>query len=101
MYNTAAVIDADGEYLGKYRKNHIPHTTGFWEKFFFKRTLMENEKYFQCIFPYILSCLFGPRMVESCNTNVISALDYKALERPATWMKPSFSNGFFCFFLIF
>ena len=51
---------------------------------------MENEKYFQCIFPYILSCLFGPRMVEACNTNVISALDYKALERP---MKPSFSNG--------
>src|SRR5215510_14436924 len=24
-YNTAAVIDADGKYLGKYRKNHIPH----------------------------------------------------------------------------
>jgi beta-ureidopropionase len=36
LYNTAAVIDADGEYLGKYRKNHIPHTNGFWEKFFFK-----------------------------------------------------------------
>ncbi len=36
LYNTAAVIDADGEYLGKYRKNHIPHTSGFWEKFFFK-----------------------------------------------------------------
>jgi beta-ureidopropionase len=35
-YNTAAVIDADGTYLGKYRKNHIPHTGGFWEKFFFK-----------------------------------------------------------------
>src|ERR1700752_1408340 len=35
-YNTAAVIDADGSYLGKYRKNHIPHTSGFWEKFFFK-----------------------------------------------------------------
>jgi len=35
-YNTAAVIDADGTYLGKYRKNHIPHTSGFWEKFFFK-----------------------------------------------------------------
>jgi beta-ureidopropionase len=34
LYNTAAVIDADGEYLGKYRKNHIPHTNGFWEKFF-------------------------------------------------------------------
>ena len=36
-YNTAAVIDADGAYLGKYRKNHIPHTApGFWEKFYFK-----------------------------------------------------------------
>lgn len=36
LYNTAAVIDADGGYLGKYRKNHIPHTSGFWEKYFFK-----------------------------------------------------------------
>ena len=35
-YNTAAVIDADGQYLGKYRKNHIPHTNGFWEKYYFK-----------------------------------------------------------------
>ncbi len=36
LYNTAAVIDADGTYLGKYRKNHIPQISGFWEKFFFK-----------------------------------------------------------------
>lgn len=36
LYNTAVVIDADGTILGKYRKNHIPHTAGFWEKFFFK-----------------------------------------------------------------
>ena len=35
-YNTAAVIDADGTYLGKYRKQHIPQTSGFWEKYFFK-----------------------------------------------------------------
>jgi beta-ureidopropionase len=35
-YNTAAVVDADGTYLGKYRKTHIPQTNGFWEKFFFK-----------------------------------------------------------------
>jgi N-carbamoylputrescine amidase len=36
-YNTAAVIDADGAYLGKFRKVHIPHTwPGFWEKFYFK-----------------------------------------------------------------
>jgi N-carbamoylputrescine amidase len=36
LYNTAAVIDADGTYLGKYRKNHIPHVKGFWEKFYFR-----------------------------------------------------------------
>lgn len=35
-YNTAAVVDSDGTYLGKYRKTHIPHTSGFWEKYFFK-----------------------------------------------------------------
>ncbi|WP_438447606.1 nitrilase-related carbon-nitrogen hydrolase [Gorillibacterium sp. sgz5001074] len=41
-YNTAAVIDADGSYLGKYRKHHIPHVgaggngCGFWEKYYFK-----------------------------------------------------------------
>jgi len=41
-YNTAAVIDADGTYLGKYRKHHLPHvqagpaTCGFWEKYYFK-----------------------------------------------------------------
>ena len=35
-YNTAAVIDADGRFLGKYRKNHIPQVAGFWEKFFFR-----------------------------------------------------------------
>lgn len=42
-YNTSAVIDADGKYLGKYRKTHIPHvqagenpSTGFWEKYYFK-----------------------------------------------------------------
>ena len=36
-YNTAAVIDADGKYLGKYRKTHIPQVApGFWEKYYFK-----------------------------------------------------------------
>ena len=36
-YNSAAVIDADGRYLGKYRKMHIPHCEpGFWEKFYFR-----------------------------------------------------------------
>lgn len=36
-YNAAAVIDADGTYLGKYRKTHIPQVDpGFWEKFYFR-----------------------------------------------------------------
>ncbi|MBT8250052.1 MAG: acyltransferase [Acidimicrobiia bacterium] len=35
-YNTAAVIDSDGTYLGKYRKTHIPQVKGFWEKFYFR-----------------------------------------------------------------
>lgn len=36
LYNTAAVIDSDGSYLGKYRKHHIPHLPKFWEKFYFR-----------------------------------------------------------------
>ena len=36
-YNTAAVIDADGSYLGKFRKMHLPDLEpGFWEKFYFR-----------------------------------------------------------------
>jgi beta-ureidopropionase len=35
-YNTAAVIDADGALLGKYRKHHLPNLPGFWEKFYFR-----------------------------------------------------------------
>ncbi len=35
IFNTAVVIDADGTYLGKYRKNHIPDDPGFYEKFYF------------------------------------------------------------------
>ena len=36
LYNTAAVVNADGAYLGKYRKHHIPQVKGFWEKFYFR-----------------------------------------------------------------
>jgi beta-ureidopropionase len=36
LYNTAAVIDSDGSYLGKYRKHHIPNLPQFWEKFYFR-----------------------------------------------------------------
>lgn len=34
-HNTAAVLDADGTYLGKYRKMHIPDDPGYYEKFYF------------------------------------------------------------------
>jgi len=34
-HNTTAVIDADGQYLGKYRKMHIPDDPGYYEKFYF------------------------------------------------------------------
>jgi N-carbamoylputrescine amidase len=34
-HNTTAVLDADGAYLGKYRKMHIPDDPGFYEKFYF------------------------------------------------------------------
>jgi len=34
-HNTAAVLDADGSYLGKYRKMHIPDDPQFYEKFYF------------------------------------------------------------------
>jgi N-carbamoylputrescine amidase len=36
FYNTAAVIENDGSYLGKYRKTHIPQVKGFWEKYYFR-----------------------------------------------------------------
>jgi N-carbamoylputrescine amidase len=34
-HNTTAVLDADGTYLGKYRKMHIPDDPGYFEKFYF------------------------------------------------------------------
>ncbi len=34
-HNTAAILDADGRYLGKYRKMHIPDDPQYYEKFYF------------------------------------------------------------------
>ena len=36
LYNTAAVIDADGTYLGKYRKTHIPQVKGFCDTLYLR-----------------------------------------------------------------
>ena len=38
-YNSVAIIDADGEILGVYRKTHIPDSPGYFEKFFFTYSL--------------------------------------------------------------
>ena len=35
FHNTTAVLDADGSYLGKYRKMHIPDDPGYYEKYYF------------------------------------------------------------------
>ena len=35
LFNTIAIIDADGKSLGYYRKSHIPHGSGYQEKFYF------------------------------------------------------------------
>jgi N-carbamoylputrescine amidase len=35
FHNTTAVVDADGKYLGKYRKMHIPDDPGYYEKYYF------------------------------------------------------------------
>jgi N-carbamoylputrescine amidase len=35
FHNTTAVMDADGKYLGKYRKMHIPDDPGYYEKYYF------------------------------------------------------------------
>jgi N-carbamoylputrescine amidase len=34
-HNTTAVLNADGSYLGKYRKMHIPDDPNYYEKFYF------------------------------------------------------------------
>lgn len=36
LYNTTFVVDADGTFLGKYRKTHLPQVKGFWEKYYFR-----------------------------------------------------------------
>ena len=35
-YNTAVIVESDGQVLGKYRKHHIPNLDRFWEKFYFR-----------------------------------------------------------------
>ncbi|NBV50656.1 acyltransferase [bacterium] len=105
-YNTAAVIDADGKYLGKYRKNHIPQVKGFWEKFFFKpgnlgypvfKTAFGNVGVYICYdrhFPDGARCLGlnGAEIVFNPSATVAGLSEYLwQLEQPAH----AVANGYF------
>jgi N-carbamoylputrescine amidase len=105
-YNTAAVIDADGEYLGKYRKTHIPQVKGFWEKFFFKpgnlgfpvfRTQYGTIGVYICYdrhFPEGARCLAlgGAEIVFNPSATVAGLSEYLwTLEQPAH----AVANGYF------
>lgn len=105
-YNTAAVIDADGKYLGKYRKNHIPQVKGFWEKYFFKpgnlgypvfKTQYGNVGVYICYdrhFPDGARCLGlnGAEIVFNPSATVAGLSEYLwQLEQPAH----AVANGYF------
>ncbi|MFM8313418.1 MAG: nitrilase-related carbon-nitrogen hydrolase, partial [Deltaproteobacteria bacterium] len=105
-YNTAAVIDADGKYLGKYRKNHIPQVKGFWEKFFFKpgnlgypvfKTAFGNVGVYICYdrhFPEGARCLGlnGAEIVFNPSATVAGLSEYLwEIEQPAH----AVANGYF------
>lgn len=105
-YNSAAVIDADGTYLGKYRKNHIPQVKGFWEKFFFKpgnlgypvfKTQYANVGVYICYdrhFPDGARCLGlnGAEIVFNPSATVAGLSEYIwTVEQPAH----AVANGYF------
>ena len=105
-YNTASVIDADGKYLGKYRKNHIPQVKGFWEKFFFKpgnlgypvfKTKYGNVGVYICYdrhFPDGARCLGlnGAEIVFNPSATVAGLSEYLwKIEQPAH----AVANGYF------
>ncbi len=106
-YNTAAVIDADGSYLGKFRKMHIPHCDpGFWEKFYFRPgnlgypvfdTLVGKVGVYLCYdrhFPEGARCLglAGAEIVFNPSATVAGLSEYLwKLEQPAH----AVANGYF------
>jgi beta-ureidopropionase len=106
-YNTAAVLDADGSYLGKFRKVHIPQVLpGFWEKFYFRpgnlgypvfRTRFAQVGVYICYdrhFPEGARCLglSGAEIVFNPSATVAGLSEYLwKLEQPAH----AVANGYF------
>jgi beta-ureidopropionase len=106
-YNTAAVIDADGSYLGKFRKIHIPQVQpGFWEKYYFRpgnlgypifKTRFAQVGVYICYdrhFPEGARCLglAGAEIVFNPSATVAGLSEYLwKLEQPAH----AVANGYF------
>src|SRR3954468_14466471 len=106
-YNTAGVIDADGTYLGKFRKIHIPQVLpGFWEKYYFRpgnlgypvfRTRVATIGVYICYdrhFPEGARCLglAGAEIVFNPSATVAGLSEYLwKLEQPAH----AVANGYF------
>jgi N-carbamoylputrescine amidase len=106
-YNTAAVIDADGSYLGKFRKIHIPQVQpGFWEKYYFRpgnlgypifKTRFADVGVYICYdrhFPEGARCLglAGAEIVFNPSATVAGLSEYLwKLEQPAH----AVANGYF------
>lgn len=106
-YNTAAVIDADGCFLGKFRKIHIPQVQpGFWEKYYFRpgnlgypvfKTRFADVGVYICYdrhFPEGARCLGlnGAEIVFNPSATVAGLSEYLwKLEQPAH----AVANGYF------
>ena len=106
-YNTAAVIDVDGSYLGKFRKVHLPQVDpGFWEKFYFRpgnlgypvfKTRLAQVGVYICYdrhFPEGARCLGlgGAEIVFNPSATVAGLSEYLwKLEQPAH----AAANGYF------
>ncbi len=106
-YNTAAVIDVDGKYLGKFRKIHIPQVNpGFWEKYYFRpgnlgypvfKTKFADVGVYICYdrhFPEGARCLglAGAEIVFNPSATVAGLSEYLwKLEQPAH----AAANGYF------
>jgi beta-ureidopropionase len=106
-YNTAAVLDADGTYLGKFRKIHIPQVApGFWEKYYFRpgnlgypvfKTRFAEVGVYICYdrhFPEGARCLglSGAEIVFNPSATVAGLSEYLwKLEQPAH----AVANGYF------
>jgi len=106
-YNTAAVIDVDGTYLGKFRKDHLPQVLpGFWEKYYFRpgnlgypvfKTKFANVGVYICYdrhFPEGARCLGlgGAEIVFNPSATVAGLSEYLwKLEQPAH----AVANGYF------